>query len=207
MIPIWLLLYILIRTHTGSSQSSLHDCPAIPHHHPLIPPRTRTPPLRSKQTPVHPRHKLRMPSHSPHLPSSPKHHRILQHILLPRWYPVPHRASIRPHTTRHIITRTQQDITQMRTPTNPPHRILMPRQHRNRPRARHPYIKRADHPVHARRRNNRVPVLVPVVRERLARRNPHARCGAHPRFRRRVDRHAHCEVVARARRGAKIKYP
>jgi hypothetical protein len=184
----------------------LHNRSAVPHHNLLVPSCTRAPPLSSKQAPVHASHKLCVSSHSSHFSSTSIEHGILQHILLLQ-RPHTHSTAIRPHPTRHVITRTQQDIRQMRRPRQLPHRVFMPWQYRDRSMIRHPNIKRPYDTIHSSRRNNRVAVFIPIMRQRFRRRYAHGRRNPHPRLRRRMYGHTHRKVITRASWRPQIKHP
>ena len=90
--------------------SCSHKFPDIPNTHPLVPARTGSPPFRPKQTPIHPAHEFRM---------SPHHAQFSAATIF--WQSF--RTPIRPDSTAHVITRTQQRIRQMRTPCDPSDRV------------------------------------------------------------------------------------
>lgn len=145
-----------------------------------------------------------MPPHPPHLAPAAIEHRVLKHILLLHGADA-HGAPVRPHPTRHVVARAEQNVRQVRRPRYPAHGVLVAWQHGDGARGRHPDVEGADRAVDAGGRDDRVAVLVPVVREGFRGRQAHGCGGAHTRFRRRVDRHAHGEVVACACGGAEIK--
>src|ERR1700730_13748810 len=107
-----------------------HNRSNVPNQQPLVPTTASTPPFSPKQAPIHPCHKLGMPHHPTQLLPNPT--RTAHSTKSTPFSAHSHRRSVTPHSTRHIITRTQQHITQMRTPRQLPHRILMPLQQRHR---------------------------------------------------------------------------
>jgi len=165
-----------------------HNLPDIPNQNPLIPSTSRTPPLHAKKTPVHAHRKLRVPSHAPQLTAAPQRQRIAAGLRTRH----AHGAPIRPHTARHVVAGGQQHVAEVRAPRELAHRELVAGQHGQRARARRPHVERADEAVNACRRHHPLPVLVPVVRERLGRRRGHRGRETRPRRGRAVNRDLSC---------------
>lgn len=210
------LASLLPRTATGSryrvlAQSSQppflppQQRMRIPQQHPLIPPHRRHPPPRPKQTPVHPRRKLRMPIHQPQL--RPRANRPRPAHPRPPGQHRRHRRPVRPHPHRHVVARAHQNVPRVRTPRQPPHRVLVARQHRQRPARGVAHVESADRAVDAARRDHRVGVLVPVVREDLGGDGAGVGCGAEAGGvrGRRVDGDGRGEVVFCGGRGAQVE--
>lgn len=108
---------------------------------------------------------------------------------------MPHSAAIRPHAARHIVACAEQDVGQVRAPSNAAHRVLVARQHGNRPRARRADVESANSAVNARSRQHAVAVFIPIVRQGLAGRDTDGGRESRMRLWRRVDRDAECQVV------------
>ena len=108
---------------------------------------------------------------------------------------MPHSAAIRPHATCHIVACAEQDVGQVRAPSNAAHRVLVARQHGNRPRARRADVESANSAVNARSRQHAVAVFIPIVRQGLAGRDTDGGRESRMCLWRRVDRDAECQVV------------
>lgn len=162
---------VLSPNYTVPSMSSYpilrtHQSPHIPNQHPLVPPATRAPALRPKHAPIHPDDELRVPPHPAQLLASSQRHGV-RHAFVPH----PQGAAVRPHPARHVVTRAQQDVREVRAPGHLPHRVIVTRQHRQRTLVRCSDIEGPDDPVDARGGDDGVAVFVPVVRQGFRRRN------------------------------------
>lgn len=172
-----------------------HHRTHIPHINALIPPNACAPPLAPKKTPIHARHKFCMSVHPSQLRAHNGRRPRPHEIRVPDYSG---RRLIAPSPTGHIIARAQQYIRQMRRPSHPSNRVVMSDHNSLRPLLRSPYVERPDRPVHAGHRNNRRPILVPVMGQRFRWRTCGGWCPGVSRYRRgrcRVDGDLEGKVV------------
>lgn len=107
-----------------------------------------------------------MPPHPAQLLASSQRHGVW-HTFVPH----PQCAAVRPHPTRHVVTRAQQHVREVRAPGHLPHRIIMTRQDRQGTLVRGSDIESPDDPVHPRGGDDGVPVFIPVVCQSFRRGN------------------------------------
>lgn len=141
--------------------SRSHEFPNVPNTNPLIPPRTRGPSLRSKEAPVNSTDKLCMLSHPSQFPSHA--FPISLHARRTRLQRLSFGAPIRPYTTRHVVTRTQQRVREVWTPCDAPHGIFVPLQDRGGPGVGGAGVEGADETVDACGCDYGGAIFVPVV--------------------------------------------
>ena len=189
----------MLELSCGSSTSHTFSC--IPNKDSFVPCARRAPTFCTKETPVHPHRKLCMPVHPSQLTRFPG---LVDRPALPS---NSHRTPISPYSACHVIARAQQHVAQVGTPTQPPYRILVSRQHGDWSSANISQIECPDQALYAASREDSVPVFIPVVRQALGRhrRNRHRHTHRHAIDRWLMDRYSLDQMIIGTARRPQIK--